>query len=176
MSSTKKRFLIFLVAISILYVILLFMVDVANSGNVYSRVLACENQLKMIAKAINLYQADWDGQWPESLEVMKKYYPYNRIPMCPGNRNEQETDDPQIYYYFKPKVEEVVPICWDSKPHCNKKAKIIPTIKIWNVLYSDGHIEILSKRELSHELSQLSKTNPDVLKVLNLLNEKEYGN
>lgn len=134
--------------------------------------LHCENYLKTIAKATNLYQADWDGQWPESLKVMEKYYPYKRIPTCPGNRNDEETSDRWIYYYFKPKVEEVVPVCWDSKPHYNKKAKLLPSIKMYNVLYSDGHIESYSETEIFLELFQLAKTNPEVLKVLDFPTEK----
>ena len=173
MSSTKKVFLALLVSISILYILLLFVVDILNSFNVYGRIFRCESKLKVISEAMNLYQADWDGQWPESLEAMKKYYPYNRIPVCPGNRNEQETNDYQSYYYFKPKVEECVPVCWDSNPHYNIRRNLIPDTKKWNVLFSDGHIEELNEKELFGELSQLSKTNPDVLKVLNLLNEKE---
>lgn len=169
----KKIFIGILVAILILYFLLLFIEDAFNSSNISGRMLGCENQLKMIAKAMNLYRIEWDGQWPESLEAMKKYFvPPNRIPKCPGERNEDETSDYRIYFYFKPKVEEVVPVCWDSKPHYNKKAKLFPSIKKWNVLYSDGDIERLFERELLRELSQLANTNPDVLKVLNLLDEQ----
>ena len=171
MSRNKKIFIGILVAIFILYFFLLLLGDFLNSANVYSRMLRCENYLKVIAKAIESYKAEFDNQWPESLEAMEKYYPYNRIPTCPGERSEQEGSDRWIYYYFKPKVEEVVPVCWDSKPHYNTKAKIIPAIKQWNVLYSDGHIERLNKDGLTKELENLAVSNPDVLKVLQILND-----
>ena len=137
----------------------------------------CEDTLRMIAKAINLYQSDLNGQWPDSLVEMEPYYKGkykpgpNSVPKCPGDRNESASE----YYYFKPLSQKLVPVCWDSKPHCTKGV-LLPDTFSWTVLYSDGHIERLSKRKLIRELNQLAKTNPDVLKVLNLLEEKKYDN
>lgn len=133
----------------------------------------CENTLKMIANAAKLYQDEWEEQWPPSLIELGPYYEGkynpgpNSIPKCPGNRNEQETHDSSEYYYYPPKVDEVVPVCWDSIPHYNPQEKLIPSVRSWNVLYSDGHIERFNnERELFRELFLLAKTNPDVLKVL----------
>jgi len=168
MRNNNSIFIAIVFIILIPFAILVLIADFANSANVYGKMLLCERNLNAIAKAIESYKAEFDSQWPESLEVMEKYYQYNRIPKCPGNRNEQETSDPWIYYYFKPLDEGIVPVCWDSKPHYNKRAKFFPSIKQWNVLYSDGNVESLSEKDVFRELFILAKKNPDVLKILEL--------
>ena len=158
----------------VLSIFLLILINSPNMINSQGSKLMCENTLKMIAKAVNLYQAEWDGQWPPSLLELGPYYEGiyspgpNRIPDCPGDRNEKETHDSSKYYYYPPKTGEIVktvPVCWDSKPHYTKLF-LLPDTFLWTVLYSDGHVERVNKKELFKELSSLSKTNPDVLKVL----------
>jgi hypothetical protein len=174
--TTIKIISTLLVIIMILYFLLLSLGDVSQHVNTKARILLCENHLKIIAKAIILYQDDWNGQWPESFEAMKQYYEDpNYIPKCPGNRNDQETSDSWDYYFYKPRIKGIVPVCWDSKPHRFREA-FLPDRLVWNVLYSDGHVESLEQNEFLKALEILAATNPDVLKVLNLLGEKNNGN
>ncbi len=173
----KVLFRLLLIFLGLIFCLLLLVfINSPSMINSQGTKLLCENRLKIIAKAINLYHAEWDRQWPATLLELGPYYDDpNRIPKCPGDRNEQETHDSSEYYYYPPKVEEVVPVCWDSKPH-HTKLFLFPDSFLWTVLYSDGHVERINKRKLISELSRLAKTNPDVLKVLNLLDEKKYGN
>jgi hypothetical protein len=179
MSIPKILFRLLLIFLGlILFCFLLILINTPNIMNSYNSKLMCENTLKMIANAIKLYEAEWEGQWPPSLLELGPFYEGkykpgpNSIPKCPGDRNEHETSDPSEYYYFPPNVEEVVPVCWDSKPHYTKVV-LWPDSFMWNVLYSDGHVERLSKEELIKELVRLAETNPDILKILNSLNERK---
>jgi competence protein ComGC len=173
----KILFRLLLIFLSlIICIFLLILIDSPSMINSQATKILCENRLKIITKAINLYQTEWDGQWPVSLLKLGPYYDDpNRIPRCPGDRNEQETHDSSEYYYFPPKTDEIVPVCWDSKPH-RTKSFLLPDTFLWNVLYSDGNIKRLNKRKMILELSRLAKTNPDVLKVLNLLGVKNNEN
>ena len=151
----------------ILFIIYVFIINAFLIGNAASHMLMCENTLEMIADASNQYRANSDGQWAPSLVELEPYYKGkykpdpNNVPKCPGDRNESTSE----YYYFKPLSQKVVPFCWDSKPH-RTKGFILSDTFLWTVLYSDGHVERVNKKELFKELSSLSKTNPDVLKVL----------
>ena len=171
--------LIFLVFISC--IIVLTLINTPNIMNSYSSKLMCENTLKMIANAAKLYQNEWEGQWPPSLLELGLYYEGkykpepNNIPKCPGGGSFSGDTSSSEYHYYQPKVAEVIPVCWDSKPHRTKGVILSDTFS-WNVLYSDGHIERLSKKKLIHELSQLAETNPDLLRVLQILNDPNNEN
>jgi hypothetical protein len=168
----------------ILLVFFVFYVLIINTfliNNAASHMLMCKNTLKMIYNASIQYRARFKGQWASSLIDLEPYYEGkykpepNRIPKCPGDRNLQETSVSSEYIYFPPKIEDNVPVCWDGKPHQIRGFFFSDTL-LWNVLYSDGHIKRLNKDELIQELSRLAKMNPDVLKVLNLLNIKNNEN
>jgi hypothetical protein len=171
-----KRFVFLILALLCLFFLLVILCLPAffSTANTYGRIYFCENQLKKIADAIVLYKTDYNGQWPSSLlEILPYYYKeeykpgISRIPKCPGNRNEKEESDEWEYSYFPPKVNEIVPVCWDSKPH-HIKSRFLPDSYIWNVLYSDGHIERLNEDGLFRALFGLAASNSDLMKMLHL--------
>ncbi|MBN2589593.1 MAG: hypothetical protein JXA96_07015 [Sedimentisphaerales bacterium] len=47
---------------------------------------------------------------------------------------------------------------------------------LWNILYSDEHIGSIEEKELLKELEKLATLNPDVLKVLQILNDPNNEN
>jgi len=64
--------------------------------NARGRLLVCENTLKAVAHAIELYRADFNGVLPPSLLELKPYiekrylHGEQGLPRCVGNRNEKE--------------------------------------------------------------------------------------
>jgi hypothetical protein len=178
MSIRRIIFRVILVFLVLFLCIFLFtLINTPIIMNSYGSKLMCENTLKMIANAAKLYQDKKDGQWPPSLLELGPYYEGkykpgpNSIPKCPGGGSLTGDTADSDYIYYQPIANEVIPVCWDSKPH-RTKGVLLPDTFSSNVLYSDGHIERLSERELFRELFPLAKTNPDVLKILNYPDEK----
>ena len=174
-----RLILVFLILFACLF--LLILINTPLIGSYAGSMLMCENTLKMIANAARLYQDEWEGQWPPSLLELGPYYEGkykpgpNKIPRCPGNGTLTGDTGSSDYFYYLPTTGEIVPVCWDSKPHLCRGV-LSPDTFSWNVLYSDGHIERLNERELFRELFLLAKTNPEVLKILNYPDKKiSYG-
>lgn len=136
--------------------------------------LMCENTLKTMARAFELYLADHEGVYPPTLVelgpyVKEKYRPGpGRAPSCPGSRGEDETPTSWAYVYRVPSNNEgVMPICWDSKAH-RRIGIILPDMFRWNVLYSDGHVDRLSDREFLRELAKVAAGTPSILEGMEL--------
>jgi hypothetical protein len=143
--------------------------------------LTCENRLKAIAQAIELYRADWDEAFPPSLLELNPYIKgkYNpgpkRISRCSGNRDETGTNSSRQYVYQPPlNSGDIVPICWDGKPH-HFKGRFAPDMLLWNVLYSDGHVDRLHYDEFLKEMARVAAKKPDVLTQIQLPERPKRG-
>jgi len=172
----KRRIIGTIFLISILIFLFLFLSALVKS-NTLGRLLVCEDTLKVIFHAIELYRADFNGDQPPSLWELKPYiekrylHGEQGLPRCVGNRNEDETSDTWEYCYCPSLSKEIRPICWDSQPHC-LKSLLGPDIYIWNVLYSDGRVERLHEREFFRELSILISNKPDLLTQMKIADER----
>ena len=178
----KKLVLVLVIVGCSLVVLWCAFLDFTYSINVHAHRLMCENTLKEIAHAIELYRADWDGVLPLSLlelnpYVEEKYRGFGPkgIPRCPGDRGEDETSDSWDYVY-QPSLSNIAvrPICWDSKPH-HSKGIVLPDVVRWNVLYSDGHIETLNDRKFFKELLRFVSRKPDALAKMELPSGRKRG-
>lgn len=172
----KLRIIGAIFLISVLIFLFLFLSALVKS-NTLGRLLVCEDTLKVIFHAIELYRADFNGDQPPSLLELKPYiekrylHGEQGLPGCVGNRNEDETSDTWEYCYYPSLSKEIRPICWDSQPHC-LKSLLGPDIYIWNVLYSDGRVERLHEREFFRELSILISNKPDLLTQMKIPDER----
>ena len=114
----------------------------------------CIKTLEATGKAIDSYQKDFNGVPPPSLAALKPYLrgwyrqDQNGVPICIGNRRETEDTTVSWPYVYRPisGANYISPICWDSKSHRIDRF-LIPNSYTRNVLFSDGHIEILSERK-----------------------------
>ena len=172
----KRRIIGVIFLVSALVFVFLFLNALVGS-NTIGRLLVCENTLKEIARAIELYRADFNGALPPSLLELKPYiekrylHGEQGLPRCVGNRNEDETSDTWEYCYYPSSSKEISPICWDSQPH-RMKSLLGSDIYLWNVLYSDGHVERLHEKEFFRELSILISNKPDLLTQMKIPNER----
>ena len=177
----KKLVLVLVIVGCSLVVLWCAFLDFAYSINAHAHRLMCENTLKAIARAIELYEADFDGALPPSLLELNPYVEkkYRRSGpkgiRCPGDRGENETSDSWDYVY-QPSLSNIAvrPVCWDSKPH-HSKGIVLPDVVRWNVLYSDGHIETLNHRKFFKELLRFVSRKPDVLAKMELPSGRKRG-
>jgi hypothetical protein len=180
-----KRLLIVIALILLgcfIIVSLLVLVNSPHIFNAYTRKLMCQNTLKAIAQAIELYRADWDEVFPPSLLELNPYVEEKYrgrgpkgVPSCPGDRAEDETTKSREYVYQPPlNTGEIVPICWDSKPH-RTKGIILPDTLLWIVLYSDGHVDRLHYDEFLKEMARVAAKKPDVLAQIELPERPKRG-
>lgn len=182
----KKIVIVLILVVCICIAFLFLIVDVANTVNSEARIRLCEDTLGAIGHAFEAYRANHEGSPPSSLvelkDNIKGRYARNSagIPHCVGNRNEDETSDTS-YYVYNPSLstDENRPICWDSKAH-HQRNRLLPDTYIWNVLYADGHVERLSRREflsLMRSIGIRDPNNPSLKeepgKHLSKSNEKE---
>lgn len=173
----KRRIIGAIFLISALVFVFLFL-DALVGINTRGRLLVCENTLKAVACAIELYRADFNGALPPSLLELKPYiekrylHGEQGLPRCVGNRNEKEGSNTWSYVY-DPALSNnhVRPICWDSKSH-RIKHLFLPDSLRWNILYSDGHVETLNDRKLFKELLRFVSKKPGALAQINLPDER----
>jgi len=172
----KRRIIVATFLIIALIFVFLFL-NALVGINTRGRLLVCENTLKAVARAIELYKADFRGALPPSLlelkpYIEKRYLPGEQgLPRCVGNRNEDETSDTWEYCYYPSTSKEISPICWDSQPH-RMKSLLGSDIYLWNVLYSDGHVERFHEKEFFRELSILISNKPDLLAQMKIPDEQ----
>ncbi|MBN1803650.1 MAG: hypothetical protein JW837_00225 [Sedimentisphaerales bacterium] len=179
------RILILVTCICIAFLLLisaslLFISEIAYKSNAGAHILACEKTLIAIGHAFETYRANHKGSLPSSLlelkDCIKEKYPSDSagIPICVGNRNEDETGDTS-YYVYNPSLStnENRPICWDGKPH-RIRSRLIPDTYIWNVLYADGHIERLRKRNFLGLMNSIGISEPNYISAKDYENGKRF--
>jgi hypothetical protein len=146
---TKKKLALTLILLPISPLIILILLVLLNSPNIINDAthrLTCENTLKAIWHAVELYRRDNNDTFPPTLVAASPYMDeeYGRgrgnAPSCPGSRGDDETSTSSDYVYRPPfSPGRVVPVCWDGTPHRCKGGLLSDTFT-WNVLYSDGHV------------------------------------
>lgn len=142
--------------------------------NDISRRRMCENSLKTVWAAIELYRADENGRFPPSLEKIKPYLTGrycngpDGLPVCPGSRGEDETGVLSPYEYHVPSGDGgIQPVCWDSKAHI-LEGSVLPDLFRYNVLYSDGHIDALNEQEFVRQMARFFADKPAILGQIEL--------
>jgi prepilin-type processing-associated H-X9-DG protein len=104
----------------------------------------CVRNLNGISKAIMLYKASYDEEYPPDLEVLVKDGQSPKIFQCPSATNHRTFD----YFYVAPALNappETMVAC-DYKTNHQGEAR--------NVLYADGHVARLNKPAFQQALSQ----------------------
>ncbi len=160
--NTKVLILVLCICIAffiLVYVSLVSFVDTLNAMNTHARILMCEKTLKAIWSALEQYMGDFNEDLPASLSELEPYMKETWY-KCPGDREEDEISHSRDYCYHILSSKEPAPICWDSKPH-RKRWRLLPDTYTWNVLYTDGHVERLNKRDFLSLMRSIGISDPN---------------
>jgi hypothetical protein len=160
----KTHVIIFILVIFIGAFFLL--IETLNGMKDFGWTFACENTLKAVGHAFEAYKADHEGSLPSSLMVLKDYIKEKYrsdsagIPITIGNIKHEAVDT--SYYVYNPSLgtDENRSICWDFSPH-RISGRFLPDLYLWNVLFADGHVERLNRREFSSLMRSIGIHDPN---------------
>jgi hypothetical protein len=159
----KVSILVICICVAFLLLIfasLIFISEVAYISNAKAHILMCKKTLEETWRAFELYKKDFNGALPPSLFELRPYMKEAQ-PKCPGDREEDEKSYSRDYFYYNMlSSKEPRPICWDSKPH-RIRSRLLPDAYIWNVLYTDGHVESLNRREFLSLMRSIGIRDPN---------------
>ena len=141
--------IILLVLLAIAAILAALLIPAIMNARRQAKRAMCASQLKMVGLALHMYAGDYQERFPESLEELSElgYLPAEEILQCPARKDRAPGEIDYVYVKgLSPGSRPNEPVAFDRRGN-HRDGR--------NVLFVDGHVEILREAEFQRLYGQL---------------------